>query len=392
MARAAAGERKFLFLFASGAWDASFLDPKHDSSFVDMNRDTATIRTNNLTYTGGVDLPNATRFFDTWGSRTAIVRGIDAHSVGHDSGRQLTMTGTSASSYPDWPTLLADAGSGNYPLPHLVFSGPVFPGTRGGAVVRAGGGTLLDLIDGSLSGRADQPAPVLDQVSDAMIDEFVYQQVAAFTADRGELSGNARVRTESMLTNTERSMEIEGRRFEAGLEDLGSTLADQAIKATELMRLGLSRTAMIAIPGGWDTHGGNDPQTTQWDALYEALDAVMAHMAVTPGSSAASLIDEVVIVCLSEFGRTPAFNSADGKDHWPYNSALVIGSGVRGNQVIGATDEALIGVPIDFASGQSSGSGDLLGSEHLGTALMKLGGLDPQKYLPDVQVLEALLA
>lgn len=392
MARAAAGERKFLFLFASGAWDSTFLDPKHDSSYVDMNANTASIRTNGLTYTGGADLPSATRFFDSWGSRTAIVRGIDAHSVGHDSGRKLTLTGTSASSYPDWGTLLADAGSGDYPLPHLVFSGPVFPGTRGGAVVRAGGGTLLNLIDGSLSGRADAPAPALDQVSDAMVDDYVYQQVASFAAQRGALPGVGRVRSEALLDNTERAMEIEGRRFEAGLDDLGSSLADQAIKATELMRLGLSRTAMIGIPGGWDTHGDNTPQTPQWDDLYDALDQLMLHLAITPGLATRWLIDEVVVVCLSEFGRTPGFNGSGGKDHWPYNSALVVGSGVRGNQVVGATDDALIGVPIDFGTGQPSSSGDLLGSEHLGTALLELGGLDPARHLPGVQVLDALLA
>ncbi len=390
MARAAAGERKFIFLFASGAWDSTFLDPKHGSAYTDMNQDTATESSGGLSWCG-LDLANATRFFESWGSRTAIVRGIDAHSVGHDSGRQLTLTGTSASSFPDFPTLLADSGSGKYPLPHLVFSGPVFPGTRGGAVVRAGGGTLLELIDGSLCGRADQPAPVLDQVSDAMLDEYVYQQVANFTALRGDLPGVGRVRTEALLDSTERAMEIEGRRFEAGLDELGTTLADQCIKAAELMRLGLSRTAMIGIPGGWDTHGGNEPQTLQWDALYEALDSLLWHLSITPGLATPWLIDEVVVVCLSEFGRTPAFNGSGGKDHWPYNSALVCGSGVKGNQVVGATDDALVGVPIDFATGLPSASGDMLGSEHLGTALLTLGGLDPQEHLPDVQVLESLL-
>ena len=37
-----------------------------------------------------------------------------------------------------------------------------------------------------------------------------------------------------------------GGNFEAGLTDLGNAMVDQAIKASEMMRLGLSRCAMIA--------------------------------------------------------------------------------------------------------------------------------------------------
>ena len=42
---------------------------------------------------------------------------------------------------------------------------------------------------------------------------------------------------------------------------------------------------------------------------------------------------------MGEFGRTPKLNSAGGRDHWPRaGSVLFSGAGVRGGQVIGATD------------------------------------------------------
>src|SRR5687767_14431524 len=124
-ARAASGERKFLFFFASGGWDTTTVfDPYHGSSGVDMDPDTYAETVGGLTYTAGADRPAVSRFFSRWGGRAAIVNGIDAHSVGHDSGTQFALTGTSASSFPDWPTLLAAEGRGEYPLPHLVFSGP----------------------------------------------------------------------------------------------------------------------------------------------------------------------------------------------------------------------------------------------------------------------------
>ena len=94
---------------------------------------------------------------------------------------------------------------------------------------------------------------------------------------------------------------------------------------------------------------------------------------------------------MSEFGRTPRFNSGRGKDHWPFTSSLVIGSGVNGGKTLGATDDALIGVPVDFETGQANNSGEMLGSENLGVALLKLGGLDPEQILPGIQPFNAIL-
>ena len=169
-------------------------------------------------------------------------------------------------------------------------------------------------------------------------------------------------------------------------------MVDQAIKATEMMRLGLTRTAMIGIPGGWDCHGGVEVNAPQFENFFMAMDLLMDHLATTPGLSTPWLIDEVTVVALSEFGRTPRLNGGGGKDHWPFTSAMIAGSGVRGGWSLGGTDEALIGLPIDFRSGLVDNSGDILGTENLGTALLKLGGLNPESILPGIQPLEAILA
>ena len=393
MARAAQGERKFLFFYAGGAWDpAAVLDPHHGSDGVDHQPDSYTRVLGNLRHTANdLDMEAVGRYFSRWGGRTAIVNGIDAHTVGHDTGMQMTMTGTSADNYPDWPTVLASMGRGEYPLPHVVFGGPAYGGHLSSAVVRAGGGTLLDLIDGSIVGAADRPAPRLAEPSERVLDAYVYDRVAKFSGKHGVRPGLTRERTGAMLDNFDRTVEIEGRRFEAGLGSLDNTMLDQAIKATELMRLGLSRCAIVGIPGGWDTHGGNDPQEPQFNAFFEALDGLMEHLASTPGTSAPFMIDEVVVVALSEFGRTPRFNGSMGKDHWPYNSSLVVGAGVRGGRSLGSSDGGLVGQKVDFRTGLQSDTGDILGSENLGAALLKLGGVDPARILPGVQSFDALL-
>lgn len=388
-AHAAEAERKFLFFFAGGGWDTTtVLDPHLGSAGVDMDPGTTVGEVGNLRFTASPDRPAVSLFFQRWGQRTAIVNGIDCHSVGHESATQLVLTGTSASSTSDWPTLLAAHTRAEYPLPHLVFSGPAYPGSFASAVVRAGGGTLLDLIDASLVGAADLPAPILQAPSDAMVDAFVYERATRYA---NGLRGGGRDRAEALVTNLDRSFELEGRRFEAGLDELGSTLLDQAIKASEMFRLGLSRCAMISIPGGWDSHGSATEQGLRQEVFYQDLNDLFDHLATTPGHSATWLIDEVVVVALSEFGRTPLLNGGGGKDHWPYGSALVAGSGVSGDRVIGSTDDGLIANPIDLSTGLASSTGDQLGCEHLGTALLRLGGLDPAAFLPGVATLGALL-
>jgi hypothetical protein len=343
----------------------------------------------NLQFTDGDDRPGARRFFGRWAGRASIINGIDVHSVGHDSAAQFMMTGTSASSYADWPTILAANSVLEYPLPHVVFSGPSFPGTQAQAVVRAGGGTLLSLIQGSLTGMSDRPTPALQTPADTMIDKLVHKRTADWAAGQ---TGLARLRADALMSNLDRAMELEGRRFEAGLDDLGNTMLDQSLKACELFRLGLSRCAMISIPGGYDTHAGNTPtQAVNQDAFYDDLDELMDYLATTPGHTAEYLSQEVTIVAMSEFGRTPKFNGGNGRDHWPYNSVLVAGAGVHGNRVIGKTDGGLIGLPIDLETGLESSSGAILGCESIGTALLEIGGLDPAAFLPGIPVLGAMV-
>jgi uncharacterized protein (DUF1501 family) len=44
-------------------------------------------------------------------------------------------------------------------------------------------------------------------------------------------------------------------------------------------------------------------------------------------------------VAMGEFGRTPQLNPRGGRDHWPGVWSIVFaGGGVRGGQVIGASD------------------------------------------------------
>lgn len=393
-ALAASTDRKFLYFFARGGWDATPLDPKFAADGfspvggTDMDAGTMLGQTGNLTWSSGPDRTAMDTYFANWGYKSALIRGINVHSVAHDTGEYWALTGGGINTRPDWPTILAANASVEYPMPHLVFSGPNYPGQLGAAVVRGGGGSLLDLIDGSIMGYADENAPAFELSVDAMIDAHVRTRAVRYGANR---TGLAKVRSDALLSSLDRSTELEGRQFEAGLSGAASDTLDQALMALEVMRLGLTRCAMIAIPGGWDTHGGNGAVGGQLDDFFSVLDELMAHMDRTPGLASEWLSDEVVIAAGSELGRTPKFNGAMGRDHWTYTSMFLAGAGVQGDTVAGETDESLLALPIDLGTGRPSQSGTMIGTEHVGATLLELGNVDSDKYLPGVPSIRALI-
>jgi uncharacterized protein (DUF1501 family) len=72
-----------------------------------------------------------------------------------------------------------------------------------------------------------------------------------------------------------------------------------------------------------------------------------AYSALLEDLSQRGLLDETLVVCMAEFGRSPRINGAGGRDHWGsvYSVALA-GGGIRGGHVYGASD-AIGGQPKD---------------------------------------------
>jgi hypothetical protein len=85
---------------------------------------------------------------------------------------------------------------------------------------------------------------------------------------------------------------------------------------------------------GWDTHTNNhEGQAKQVQILDAALAATIGDL------KKRDLLDDTIVICGGEFGRTPKLNPLDGRDHWPKGfSMLVTGGNIRRGQVIGETD------------------------------------------------------
>ena len=88
--------------------------------------------------------------------------------------------------------------------------------------------------------------------------------------------------------------------------------------------------------GGWDTHADNFDALS--NRLLPQLDQGMA--ALTADLASRGLLDTTTIVWMGEFGRTPRINQNAGRDHWPRSWSVVMGGGgLKGGQVVGATDK-----------------------------------------------------
>ncbi len=92
-------------------------------------------------------------------------------------------------------------------------------------------------------------------------------------------------------------------------------------------------------PDSWDVHGGphfptvDDMKRTLAPAYDQAFSALIEDLA------GRGMLDETLVCCVSEFGRTPRMNPAGGRDHWPQCwTTTFSGGGVCGGQVIGASD------------------------------------------------------
>ena len=112
----------------------------------------------------------------------------------------------------------------------------------------------------------------------------------------------------------------------------------QCLLARRLVERGVRFVQLYHTTGGfqpWDQHsnlrGGHAANALATDRPIAGLLHDLA---------ARGLLDDTLVVWGGEFGRTPAAEGADGRDHHPYGFTMwLAGGGVRGGLAHGATDE-----------------------------------------------------
>ena len=115
--------------------------------------------------------------------------------------------------------------------------------------------------------------------------------------------------------------------------------------------------------GGWDTHADNF--NTLKNKRLPAFDVGLSALFTTLAEK--GLLDSTIVMVTGEFGRTPKINQRGGRDHWPRAMfVLMAGGGVRGGQVIGASDE----------KGAGPADGEGITPEQVATSFYRALGID----------------
>jgi uncharacterized protein (DUF1501 family) len=86
---------------------------------------------------------------------------------------------------------------------------------------------------------------------------------------------------------------------------------------------------------GWDTHGDN------FNGHHNMVPKVdRAFAAMIEDLAASGMLDNVLVILMSEFGRTPRINGHVGRDHWPEAWSLAMaGCGIKRGVCVGETNE-----------------------------------------------------
>ncbi|MCE9607313.1 MAG: DUF1501 domain-containing protein [Planctomycetia bacterium] len=110
------------------------------------------------------------------------------------------------------------------------------------------------------------------------------------------------------------------------------TYGQSALLARRLVEAGT--TCVTVNTGYWDHHAdivkGLEEQLLPLDAAIAAL---------VEDLEARGMLDEVVILCAGEFGRTPLINGHAGRDHWANCFSVMLGGGgLQGGRIVGASE------------------------------------------------------
>ena len=147
-------------------------------------------------------------------------------------------------------------------------------------------------------------------------------------------------------------------------------LAQQAEIALASFKAGVCVSANLSI-GQFDSHANNDPDQ------MKLLPELLAGIAYTiRRAEALKIRDRLVVVMQSEMGRTPTYNKGNGKDHWSIGSIMFLGPGIKGNRVIGATDDKQFGVALNPQSlALDKDKGIKVRPEHIHESLREYAGI-----------------
>jgi uncharacterized protein (DUF1501 family) len=338
--------------------------------------------------------PNVTGFFTKYANRAAVVRGISVASVAHAECVKRMATGTRNETNPDMGAIVAHDNGNDLPLPYLILGDTAFAGQYAVSAGRVGAtNQIIALLDPAQAYPTNGRLPLATtNAEDAILKKYADASANRMRATRGA-NGYNRKRVDDFVESITRGKKLESVRDGFGNRGRTLLLDSQVDLALDALSRGISQSIMMNTRLGWDTHDNNTDQAGLHETTFAGLTKLLDGLAARPGLTAGSnMLDDTVVVCFSEFSRTPKLNANLGKDHWPVTSAIVMGAGVKGGRSLGASTASVEPDLVDFHTGARSASGRACMSSHFVAGVLKLCGIEPSGHLGPTEVFDAFVA
>jgi hypothetical protein len=312
-------------------------------------------------------------FFSRYGAELLVMHGIDLSVNNHTPCSRYMATGKLESvAYPTFPALVAACRGAQSPLAFLTFgnysaTGNLVPMSRVPYLQSLNLLAKADFVQGNDRAPYHEPF-VSDRIERALEDQF-QTRVKPSLLPRAE-------RSESMLFAAQSNSKTLNRIVPFIPKEVAKErLHQQCDIALAAFKAGVCVAANLSI-GQFDSHNNNDAD--QMKLLPEFLAGIDF---LLKKAEDLQIRDKLVVVIQSEMGRTPTYNSGNGKDHWSINSIMFMGAGITGNRVLGATDEKQLLVPIDPQTMATNlQQGIRARPEHIHQALRELAGVSDHEY------------
>jgi hypothetical protein len=187
--------------------------------------------------------------------------------------------------------------------------------------------------------------------------------------------GAMRRRALDLVTSEKVRVALDIRREPAVLRDrYGRHLFGQSVLMARRLVEGGARFVTVGwdAPDGysWDSHiHSKDVEKHLLPGLDQSLSALLEDLKTR------GLLDETLVVCLGEMGRTPKGTGEWGRGHWSFCfPAVLAGAGIRGGALLGRSDKEA-GYPID----------NPVSPEDLAATVFDALGIDPHSFIQDKQ-------
>src|SRR5207237_3334705 len=103
------------------------------------------------------------------------------------------------------------------------------------------------------------------------------------------------------------------------------------LQIAQLIKAGVGLEVAFTDVGGWDTHVNEGNSRGQLGNLLQNFSSAIAALYTDLGQR----MDDVVVLTMSEFGRTVRENGSRGTDHGHANAMFIVGNSVKGGKVYG---------------------------------------------------------